>query len=309
MRLNYNQKKNLIGFLPKLELSYIKNIHKKVCSDVCLLIPKGQKYIAWFKCWNNKNTCFILNIDNRSKRINDVFIYDAIFDYNLCAGRGTIMYGTVIKNKTNIFCIEDIFYYKSRNINFETFNIKLNYINKFFKYDVRQTAYKKNDIIFSLPLMDKSYNNIIKKLDNIPYIAYCIQFKKLHNSKSTNLQLRIKHEIKRNKVFQVRPCIIEDLYELYVYDNSELIKYNYAYIPNYKLSIYMNSLFRNIKENNNLDLLEESDDEEEFENIALDKYVYLEKKINMICEFNNKMKMWIPIKISNEPIVKKKNIF
>ena len=37
----------------------------------------------------------------------------------------------------------------------------------------------------------------------------------------------------------------------------------------------MNSLFRNIKENGNLDLLEESDDEEEFENIALDKFVYL----------------------------------
>ena len=26
----------------------------------------------------------------------------------------------------------------------------------------------------------------------------------------------------------------------------------------------------------------------------------------MVCEFNNKMKMWTPIKISNEPIAKKK---
>ena len=309
MKLKYNEKTKLISFLPKLELSYIKNIHKKVYSDLCLLIPKGQKCFAWFKCWNNKNTCFILNIDNRSRRINDIYIYDSIFDYNLCAGKGTILYGTIIKNKTNIFCIEDILYYKNKNINFETFNIKLKYINKLFKYDVKQCAYKKNDIVFSLPIIDISYNNIIKKLNNIPYLVYSIQFKKLHDSKNSNLQLIIKHEIQNNKVFQVRPCIQPDLYELYIDNNSELIKHSYSYIPNYKTSVFMNSLFRNIKENNNLDLLEESDDEDEFENIALDKFVDLEKKINMICQFNTKMKMWTPIKISNEPIVKKKNIF
>ena len=33
----------------------------------------------------------------------------------------------------------------------------------------------------------------------------------------------------------------------------------------------MNDLFRNIKENSNLDLLEESDDEDEFENISRNK--------------------------------------
>ena len=261
MKLNYNNKKNLISFLPKLELSYIKNIHKKVHSDLCLFIPKGSKCFAWFKCWNNKNTCFILNIDTRNKRINDIFIYDSIFDYKLCAGKGTILYGTIIKKKTNLFCIEDIYYYKNKNINFETFNIKLKYIKKFFQYDVKQCAYKKNDIIFSLPVMDYSYNNIMNKINNIPYSIYCIQFKKLHNSKNINFHLKIKHEIKKNKVFQIRTCIEEDLYELYCYDKSNLIKYDYAYIPNYKLSIYMNSLFRNIKENGNLDLLEESDDE------------------------------------------------
>ena len=42
----------------------------------------------------------------------------------------------------------------------------------------------------------------------------------------------------------------------------------------------MNSLFRTIKENDNLDLLEESDDDEEFENIQIDKFVNLEKNEN-----------------------------
>ena len=47
----------------------------------------------------------------------------------------------------------------------------------------------------------------------------------------------------------------------------------------------MNKLFRNIKENANLDTLEESDDEEEFENTSEDKYVDLEKAIKFQCVY------------------------
>jgi hypothetical protein len=71
-----------------------------------------------------------------------------------------------------------------------------------------------------------------------------------------------------------------------------------AGIPDYKTSIMMNKLFRIIKENNDLDALEESDDEEEFENSNIDKFVYLDKSHKIICNFNNKFKKWVPIKIS-----------
>jgi hypothetical protein len=63
----------------------------------------------------------------------------------------------------------------------------------------------------------------------------------------------------------------------------------------------MNSLFRKIKENKNLDYIEESDDEEDFENTNIDKYVDLSKKIFMECIFNHKFKKWIPIKVINPP--------
>ena len=62
----------------------------------------------------------------------------------------------------------------------------------------------------------------------------------------------------------------------------------------------MNKLFRNIKENENLDKLEESDDENEFENINTDKFVYLNKNYNMVCSFCNKFKKWVPIKLAAE---------
>ena len=65
----------------------------------------------------------------------------------------------------------------------------------------------------------------------------------------------------------------------------------------------MNGLFRNISENINLDTLEESEDEEDFENIDLDKYVDLDKSFIMECVYNTRFKMWIP-----ETIIKNKNI-
>ena len=78
--------------------------------------------------------------------------------------------------------------------------------------------------------------------------------------------------------------------------DSELI----ASIPDYKTSVMMNSLFRNIKENKSLDALEESDDEDEFENVNLDKFVDLSKKIKMKCVYNYKFKKWTPIARMNE---------
>ena len=71
-----------------------------------------------------------------------------------------------------------------------------------------------------------------------------------------------------------------------------------AYIPNCEISSFMNGLFRNIKENENLDLLEESDDEEEFENPNIYKFVNLEKSYKMTCSLNRKFKKWVPIKIN-----------
>ena len=62
----------------------------------------------------------------------------------------------------------------------------------------------------------------------------------------------------------------------------------------------MNKLFRIIKENDNLDALEESDDEEEFENENIDKFVRLDKSYKMVCRFNHKFKKWVPIKVADD---------
>ena len=100
-------------------------------------------------------------------------------------------------------------------------------------------------------------------------------------------------------VFKVTPDLQNDIYNLFIYENGEEVFYDTAFIPDYKTSIFMNKLFRVIKENANLDALEESDDEEEFEDERIDKFVFLEKSHKMHCIFNFKFKKWVPVKIAH----------
>jgi hypothetical protein len=116
---------------------------------------------------------------------------------------------------------------------------------------------------------------------------------KQHQYQSSN------KNVGKDVVFIVRATPKDDIYNLFAFDTvkNEEVFYDVAYIPNCKSSVMMNSLFRNIKENANLDLLEESDDEEEFENTDPDKYVFLDRTFNMACIFQQKFRKWIPINI------------
>jgi hypothetical protein len=107
------------------------------------------------------------------------------------------------------------------------------------------------------------------------------------------------------RLFYIKPDLQNDIYYLYdtkaftlsSLEGSSIISKNIAHIPDYKTSVLMNKLFRNIKENVNLDALEESDDEEEFENIQIDKFVDLNKVLKMRCNFNYKFQAWVPVQV------------
>ena len=97
--------------------------------------------------------------------------------------------------------------------------------------------------------------------------------------------------INNTTMFWVMADIQNDIYHLYNDNNSYV---DVVYIPNYKISVYMNSLFRNIRENNNLDYIEESDDENDFQDTRPDKYVDLNKKLFISCAYNKKFRKWEP---------------
>ena len=107
-----------------------------------------------------------------------------------------------------------------------------------------------------------------------------------------------KPQYKMPTIFEVKADLQNDIYHLYAYgQSSQKVYYGLANIPNYKTSVFMNGLFRNIKENRNLDSLEESDDEEDFQDMRIDKFVNLDKTMTMECAFNNKFKRWVPVRV------------
>jgi hypothetical protein len=108
----------------------------------------------------------------------------------------------------------------------------------------------------------------------------------------------LKPQYKYKTVFQVSADIQQDIYHLFAYGkNNKPVYYGIAYIPSYNKSVFMNSLFRKIRENKNLDFIEESDDEDDFENTNENKYVELDKILFMEFSFHFKFKKWVPLRV------------
>jgi hypothetical protein len=119
-------------------------------------------------------------------------------------------------------------------------------------------------------------------------------------NKKTFDQKPKREQVKKEVIFKVKPDIQNDIYHLYcLNNNNEETLFDTACIPDFTTSVMMNKLFRTIKENTNLDALEESDDEEEFQNEKDDRFVHLERNFNMVCSFNYKFRKWVPVKIAN----------
>lgn len=308
MRLDYHNQKEILRNFPNIELSYEKKLHKKVQTDIYLTIPKGKKYFAWFKYHNGKNMCFLLEINRKLNSIDKISYNVCSFDKILCSGLGTIIYGTIFNiNNIKCFNIENIYYLKGNSlINYNQIN-KLKEIKCLMKTYINQAIYNNYSIIFGTPIYSTDYYKLKQKINDLPYDIYAIQYRLLYRNKPFLNEI-VTNVKKSFKTFLVKATLMNDIYDLYCLDNNQEKKYNIAYIPDFKTSVMMNSLFRNIKENDNLDYLEESDDEEEFENISEDKFVDLNKKYKMKCVYLSKFGLWQPLEISTENICNKREI-
>jgi len=93
------------------------------------------------------------------------------------------------------------------------------------------------------------------------------------------------------RTFWIMADVSYDLYKLY---DSNSVFVDYACVVDKKTSIWLNSLFRNIRENGRLDEMEESDDEEDFERVEENKYTDMEKRLAVRCRFQPRLKKWMP---------------
>jgi hypothetical protein len=222
---------------------------------------------------------------------------------------GTIFYGTLFQyKKVNCFCIEDLYYYRGKNYVGTSYSDKLELLSNILKKEIGQNVLGNNFTIFGLPLLNTDFNLLLKEIESLPYEVSQIKsrfFDKASSKKIVTMSYfkpksRTMDQVDgiRKAVFKVTPDLEPDIYNLFVYKNGAEEFHDYAFIPDFKTSVMMNKLFRNIKENANLDALEESDDEAEFEDAREDKYVYLDRSFKMNCEYNSKFKRWTPISLA-----------
>lgn len=310
------------------KLSYEIIAHKKVNEpDIVMAIPEGKRCLSWFTSYNSDNVCFLLELDDNNS-IYRVKQLDVGFMDSLSLGLGTVFYGTLFfpnNIRNSCFCIEDIYYYKGKYYNQHPFNIKLHTMANIFKNEIIQMALNNQYTLFGLPLLGDSIDNLLHCISAtpLPYKVSTIKYRFVSNSLQTRKIVTMDYEVCQQShqqskinvfskstneykgfikeaVFKVIPDVEPDIYHLFAWKDNASVYYDVAFIPDYKTSVMMNKLFRNIKENDNLDTVEESDDEEEFQNISHDKYVYLDREYNIRCILNAKFKRWVPQCLAKE---------
>jgi hypothetical protein len=297
MLLTNEDKQNIMNRFPGIELSYDNILHKKVFADLHILIPSGKKYILWFTYVKSKNVCLLLELNKNNNITNlhyQTYCFDSELSYN------TILYGTCINvNDNRFFTCEDILYYKNKNIQDLSFNKKLSIMSDMFQYNIKNTNMSSKNFVITMPIIKTNYEDIIRSSQCVSYSVYGIKFVDSRKSDPIGTMKIIKDT--NEVIFKVKADLKQDIYNLFCLDKGvEETLYNIAMIPDYKTSIFMNSLFRTIKENKNLDLLEESDDDEEFEDIREDKFVDLNKTLLMRCVYIPRFRKWKPVSVVND---------
>ena len=290
--------------------------------DYYILYPKGRKGYLWFTYYKKEMLCLLIFIN--SKKFDDIsnefYKYEINYDNTLCYNNvlliGTYFYKYNNNNKSSslqhYYVVDSVLNYNYYNAimranNNNCFNTKLNLCKKVVQLITNST------FNINLGIILDNYDSIFKIIYKLNYDIYCVSC--YSNNKYLGnfiLNIQLSKTINKNETnygynFKVSASITPDIYNLYILENNKEQFYEYALIDSYKTSVFMNDLFRKIKENKNLDLLEESDDEEEFENIDLEKYVNLGKTYIIECFYNKKFKKWVPKNLAKNNYIIDKN--
>lgn len=254
---------------------------------------------------------------------------------------GTIVYGTLYespeKPENPHFIVEDIYYYCGTNLSNLCFGDRVGFMRDFVKASVdvslplmwhikagkEQTpiippeyaskiGYTPHHIQYREIRKVAPYINVaIPKRGAIPSAATLpvSSAKVAQKITATSVMNPIprfdfsKPAFRYPAVFNVTADPQLDLYHLYAYGGPNNAVYcGLAGVQSFKTSIFMNKLFRRIRENENLDLAEESEDDEDFENTDTNKYVNLDTILQIECVFNQKHKKWIPVRLSKDKL-------
>lgn len=256
-------------------------------------------------------------------------------------GRGTVLYGTLFVSASHqqLFAVENIHVYE--NVSVDNLNVveKDALLYKVFsKASADQTqktsVFRQSEtcVMFGVAVKYGTYAEALKAsntLSIIPYSVYAIQGrfrtqtdnKYYQNCQSQNHQSQPQGQQPQGqqsqgqhrvgiqilpgqpitKIFMVQPEARVDMYTLRCPVTNE-VESEPAHVGDYKTSVLLNSIFRNVKENASLDTAEESDDEDAFQNsqdLHVSGYITCTRERAMVCSYNYKFKRWVPLHLEN----------
>ena len=327
MQFTTEETQELINRFPYLELSYDPVLPRKVSvADVFVVLPQGVKGFLWITYWRSDNLAIFIPLNAHGHMdLQGVKAYPCCFSAELALG--TVMYGTFIDTSLHLFCCENIYYCRGFYVGRQLFAQKLAILNDLFSHHLRQSAFTNEFLIVGLPVMKLSFQEAEQSIASLPYNVVGIRlftFLQTDPVGTYKMPMAIASIAlaplaialapapvalapapvvpapvapAAAAIFLVKASLGMDSYTLHCHNGD----YGMAMVPSYKCSVLLNNLFRTIKENNNLDLLEESDEEAEFQDVREDKFVDLNKTIPMRCVFSKRFKKWEPVSPVYQP--------
>ena len=307
IRLPYNQiNMNLLQNIPYCVEAIMESPIFE--HNLCIAIPCGVKGMVWF----TQNNCHILTLSKDRRSFDNVTIDSSVVYYPL---QDTLLYGTfyfINNNEQFYFTIEDIFTYKNTDVSTYSIDVKIHIWKYLLDYEISSFDMNHSPFIIGIPFMAASWKEICGML---PHISYKIQSIRFHSNSETQWEKLVfttsrihyhylitpndsqknnnDYEVKQTMgTFLVQADSKIDIYYLYTETQQEYI--GVACVQTLKTSNYLNTIFRNIKEDMNLDTLEESDDEYDSCHMVADTT----KMVRMECVYNTKFKKWTPIRLS-----------
>jgi hypothetical protein len=263
-----------------------------VAADIWLLIPRGRRCLLWFTYVRGGPGCIAVDVDWKNNPT-DFHIVLASFHRDLAFE--TLMGGVMIDNPGGqpAFCCTYVHAYKGRWLS-RNLDLQIEMTHHIIHDMVRQDA-RLPLLRVCVPFAVFHESELESAINKSPAAIHGIR---MVSSERNQILGVMKQSIEQQVrcVMLVKPEVEEDVYSLW--SDKQV---GHALVPDYKTSIMLNSLFRNVKENVDLDLLEESDDEEEFENVDTDRYLRVKEGMTMSMQFMPRFNGWRPCEIVSQP--------
>jgi hypothetical protein len=317
------------------------NVSTSTDTDVYMVLPKGRRGFLWITYWRTQHLAIVIPLHEQDGRMDLPHIRARPCCFSTELALGTVLYGTQLsvltdeEEEVQLFCCENIYYCRGFPVGHHVYAEKLQLLQDLFSHHIRQLAYTKEFIVLGLPVLKQSYAEALHAAQRLPYPTRGITLfsvEQVHPtgtySISSNATVRLSTSTSLSKssaspaaaaaaaavavavaapavsgseaIFLVKALPGMDSYNLYC--NASQDPYGLAMVSSYNCSVLLNRLFRTIKENTNLDLLEESDDESEFQDVRDNKFVDVNKAILMKCVFSKRFRKWQPIGLARPPL-------